>query len=185
MTRILIVYGTFDGQTLRIAERIGAVLTASGHAITLRDAQWPLAASDIRAHDAVVVGGAIRYGKFPRALERFARTHAAALGACPTAFFCVCMAARDPARGPEAAGAYTAKFVARTGWKPDVTASFAGALQYTRYNPFIRLMMRLISGSQGGNTDTSRDHEYTDWNSVERFARDVAARFTQPGRAAA
>jgi menaquinone-dependent protoporphyrinogen oxidase len=30
--------------------------------------------------------------------------------------------------------------------------------------------MKQISKKEGGSTDTSRDHEYTDWKSVERFA---------------
>jgi menaquinone-dependent protoporphyrinogen oxidase len=37
-------------------------------------------------------------------------------------------------------------------------------------------MMRLIAGAAGGDTDTSRDYEYTDWEAVERFAMDFAAR---------
>ena len=41
---------------------------------------------------------------------------------------------------------------------------------HTRYNPFLRFMMRLIASATGGSTDTSRDHEYTDWAAVDRFA---------------
>jgi len=53
--------------------------------------------------------------------------------------------------------------------------SFAGALLYRRYNPVIRLLMRFIVGAAGGETDTSRDYEYTDWKAVERLAADLAA----------
>jgi len=31
-------------------------------------------------------------------------------------------------------------------------------------------MMRIIVRMAGGDTDASRDHEYTDWAAVERFA---------------
>ncbi len=41
--------------------------------------------------------------------------------------------------------------------------------------PFLRLVMRLISGMAGGDTDTSRDYEYTDWQAVERFAGRIAS----------
>jgi hypothetical protein len=44
-------------------------------------------------------------------------------------------------------------------------------LLYTRYGFFVRLVMRLISKMAGGDTDTSRDYEYTDWNAVAEFAR--------------
>ena len=46
----------------------------------------------------------------------------------------------------------------------------AGALPYTRYNFLVRFVMRRISKAEGGDTDTSRDYEYTDWAAVDRFA---------------
>jgi menaquinone-dependent protoporphyrinogen oxidase len=33
--------------------------------------------------------------------------------------------------------------------------------------------MKRASRKHGGATDTSRDHEYTDWHQVEQFAQDV------------
>jgi len=53
--------------------------------------------------------------------------------------------------------------------------SFAGALLYSRYNPFLRVLMRLFSAAAGGDTQTSRDYDYTDWAAVERFAAGFAA----------
>lgn len=56
----------------------------------------------------------------------------------------------------------------------------AGALLYTRYNWIERWVMRRIVRKAGGDTDTSRDYEYTNWAElrafVEQFARHV---FTQ------
>ena len=57
------------------------------------------------------------------------------------------------------------------------TATFGGALRYTKYNVLIRIMMRVIVGFAGGDTDTSRDYEYTDWRAVEGFAAEFAAQF--------
>jgi menaquinone-dependent protoporphyrinogen oxidase len=36
-------------------------------------------------------------------------------------------------------------------------------------------MMRSIEKRQGGDTDTSHDYDYTDWDAVEGFAQDVHA----------
>jgi menaquinone-dependent protoporphyrinogen oxidase len=36
--------------------------------------------------------------------------------------------------------------------------------------------MKMIVSFSGGETDSSRDYEYTDWSAVERFARDFARR---------
>ena len=33
--------------------------------------------------------------------------------------------------------------------------------------------MQRIAASEGGDTDTSLDHEYTDWEAVEQFALDA------------
>jgi menaquinone-dependent protoporphyrinogen oxidase len=180
MARILIVYGSFDGQARRIAERIAAVFTADGHKVSVRDADFPMAAGDISDHDAVVIGGGVRIGRFPRSLGRAVHGRAAAIEGRPNAFFSVCMAARDPVRGEETARGYAGKFLAACGWKPRLTAAFAGALRYTRYNPFVRMLMKAISKSAGGDTDTSRDFEYTDWAAVERFAREFEALLPKP-----
>ena len=61
----------------------------------------------------------------------------------------------------------------RTGFDPDLVGLFAGALVYTQYGWFKRRVMRVIARREDGDTDTSHDHEYTDWQSVEQFARDV------------
>ena len=50
---------------------------------------------------------------------------------------------------------------------------FAGALVYTQYGWFKRRVMRVIARREGGDTDMTHDHEYTDWQAVEQFARDV------------
>ena len=72
------------------------------------------------------------------------------------------------------------KLVAETGWHPRRVELVAGALPYTRYNFLVRFVMRRISRKEGGDTDTSRDYEYTDWGAVDRFAaefvREVSAR---------
>ena len=41
-----------------------------------------------------------------------------------------------------------------------------------------RWIMRRIVAKAHGDTDTSRDYEYTDWNDVRLFARDFADRVT-------
>ena len=54
-----------------------------------------------------------------------------------------------------------------------MTATFAGALRYSRYGWLKRRLMRSIARREGGDTDTSRDHVYTDWDAVDRFAVDI------------
>jgi len=60
-----------------------------------------------------------------------------------------------------------------TGYEPDAVGLFAGALVYTQYGWLKRHVMRAIAKHEGGDLDTSRDYEYTDWNAVDLFAADV------------
>ena len=177
MARILVLYSSFDGQTRRIAARIGEVLHHAGHAPVVRAADSSDVTGELEAADGVVVGAAIRYGHFAKQLESLVRSRRAMLAARPNAFFSVCLTAGGPGAKPAVASGYVEDLLDRTGWTPGDTAIFAGALRYRKYNPFIRFMMRLIVGHAGGDTDTSRDDEYTDWEAVERFAARLAARF--------
>jgi menaquinone-dependent protoporphyrinogen oxidase len=54
--------------------------------------------------------------------------------------------------------------------------TFAGALQYREYDFATRLVIPLVMRKGGHPTDTSRDHDFTDWDAVEAFAREFAAR---------
>ena len=176
MARILILFASFDGQAARVAARIAEVAAGGGHAVTLRDAREARAASDLEECDAVIVGGAVRYGRHARALEKLVRGCAGAIARRPNAFFSVSLSAGGPGARPANAQRQIDEFCRRTGWRPREVAAVAGALVYRKYNPFIRFMMRLIVGAAGGDTDTKRDYEYTDWAAVERFA----ARFSGP-----
>ena len=86
MAKVLIVYSTFDGQTARIAQRMAGDLREAGLEVTLHPA-WALDAPwEIDAHDAVVVGGAVRFGHHARALADplFERSRRASPAPCAT-----------------------------------------------------------------------------------------------------
>ena len=184
MARILLLFSTIDGQTERIAGRLREGLQSFGHTVTSCRAEAPGAFDAIAAHDAVLVGGSIRYGRHSRALESAVRLNRPDLESRPNAFFSVSLSAGGPGARPANVAAYLLDFAARTGWRARRTASFGGALLYRRYNPFIRLLMRLIVGSSGGETDTSRNYEYTDWSAVDLLAADFAGDLARvPSRA--
>ena len=80
------------------------------------------------------------------------------------------MAASDT--GPDPAG-YLARFATATRWKPGRTRAIAGALRYTSYGRVTRALMKLIAWRRDRPTDTSRDHVFTDWRAVARFADEI------------
>jgi len=65
---------------------------------------------------------------------------------------------------------WLASFAAKTGWTPGCVEHVAGALPYTKYNFLTRWVMKRIAREQGNATDTTRDHEYTDWEALGGFA---------------
>ena len=178
MARVVLLHASIDGQTARIAERIAAVLRARGLEATVLAANAPEAPARIGEHDGIIIGAGVRYGRHAAWLEELVRTHRAQITARPNAFYSVCLSAGGPGARPATARGYLDDFQRRTGWSSAQAASFAGALLYRRYAPLIRLVMRLILGMAGGDTDTSRDYEYTDWSAVERYAEEFARRMS-------
>ena len=179
MPRTLILYATTEGHTARIAERIAQVLRDQGHAVEAHPADAAPAGLNPAAYDGVIVGASIHYGRHPLYLRALVRNHRTALAARPGAFFSVSLSAGGPGAKPEAAQRYLDTFLRQVGWRPPQTATVAGALQYSKYGAFKRLLMRMIVGIAGGDTDTSRDYEYTDWDAVDRFAHAFAQRMRQ------
>lgn len=179
MPRILLLYATAEGQTARIAERIARTLRDKGHNVEMLPADTTQPDLDPAAYDAVMVGASIHYGHHPAYLRKLIRRHRDVLAARPCAFFSVSLSAGGPCPKPAAAQRYLDKFMRKTGWQPQLTASFAGALKYSLYGPIKRRVMIVFVGLGGGNTDTSQDYEYTDWDAVDRFADAYARRLAQ------
>ena len=173
--RVLVIYGTSYGQTQKIAVRIGATLQRRGFAVELCNAARTPPAFPVEDYAAVVVGCSIIAKGHQPAIERFVREHLSTLNRVPSAFFQVSASAgSEDERGRAAAQRLLDEFVTSHEWTPILSASIAGAINYTRYNFLLRWYMKRASAKHGGTTDTSRDHEYTDWAQVDRFALAIA-----------
>ena len=176
MSRVLIVYGTTEGHTAKIAQHVGDAIRRLGHEVHVRHAP-EIADSEVAEHDAVIVGGSLHEGRYQRAIRDFVERHGQRLASMPSAYFCESLAAasRDPSERAEPQRIARER-LERAGWTPETLASFAGALKYTQYSWLKRKLMRYIASKEGGDTDTSRDFEYTDWDEVTRFAETFAQR---------
>jgi len=176
MANVLVVYATQQGQTEKIARYIAQSLAAAGHNSELFDVAHPTPRLDFGRFQCAIVGGPIHAQGYPRALLRFVRKNRAFFERVPAAFFSVGLAvASRTSDGRAQTDPLVQKFLAQAGWNPQRVELIAGALKYSQYNPLIRLIMRRIAAKEGGETDTSRDYEYTDFAAVERFAREFVA----------
>jgi len=169
MPRILVVFGTTDGHTVKVASAIGDALTDAGATVTVERPHG--SAPDPARYDAVVVAASVHGGTFQPNVVAWVRAQAARLNRLPTAFVSVSLGIlqRDPAVQREVQAIVT-RFLDATGWRPTDRLGVAGALLYTRYFWVKRLMMRRIAAKAGGDVDTSRDYVYTDWNALRHFA---------------
>jgi menaquinone-dependent protoporphyrinogen oxidase len=179
MSRILVLYGTTDGHTANIARAIGSTLRAQGTYVDIIEAGSALARPD--DYSGIVIAASVHAGGYQRAVKRWVRTHAHDLDTKPTAFVSVCLAVlQKDAKVQRELKAIIEGFLTTTRWQPTTTKTVAGALLYTRYNWLKRWIMKRIVAKAGGDTDTRRDYEYTDWDDlrafVERFAQLVNER---------
>ena len=175
MTRILVVYGTTDGQTRKVALHLGIALRHAGADADVIMAS-PAAAGP-EGYAAVIVAASLHAGKFQRNVRDWLRRNAPALRQKPTAFVAVCMMARDTREDAQRRlQGIMRDFADSCGWMPSRLKPVAGALAYTRYGWFKRWLVKNMAARSGGDTDTSRDHEYTDWLAVRTFGEDFLRR---------
>jgi menaquinone-dependent protoporphyrinogen oxidase len=172
-TRILVAYHSEEGQTAKVAERIASKLISEGATV---DTATTESGPSPAGYDGVVVGDSIHVGRHSRSLRRWLTRHADTLDTTPTALFQVSLtSAHDDADDASEAHELVQRLLDGTGLDPDIVGLFAGALAYTRYGWLKRRMMQKIAGEGGDPTDTSIDHEFTDWDAVDHFATDALA----------
>lgn len=190
MKRIGILYATRGGQTRRIARHVTNYLRARDFDVEIfnvRDAAPDLYSEP---YDGLILAASVYRGRHEREMVKFIKNNIAALETCPAAFLSVSMSQAGvelAGATPEQHAAHAAsvgqmleRFYAETGWHPKYVAPVAGAVLYTKYNFLVRFIMKRISKQAGGSTDTSRDHEYTDWRALDRFSEEFISRVTRP-----
>ncbi|OTA18934.1 Protoporphyrinogen oxidase [Xenorhabdus beddingii] len=165
----LLLYSTQDGQTKKILTRIAENLRRAGIQCDLRDLTT-MKQVNLTPYHKVMVGASIRYGHFNSVLHKFVIRHQKQLNLMPTAFFGVNLTARKPEKRTPETNAYVRKFLTKSPWQPDLCEVFAGALLYPRYRWLDRIMIQFIMRMTGGETDTKKEIEYTDWEQVDRFS---------------
>lgn len=165
----LIVYGTSEGQTRKIARRMAERATERGHRVEIHDAAALPAGLGPAAFGAAVIAGSIHTGRHQAAITQFVRRHLQALQSMPSAFVSVSLSAAGDAEDREDAQACAERFLAETGWRPAETYLAAGAFRFTRYGFLKRWIMRRIARKKGQPTDTNRDYDLTDWADLLRF----------------
>jgi len=170
MASVLVAYWSGEGQTEKVAGVIEDVLTDRGHDVAVHRVTDDDAFA-VDAFDAVLVGSPVNNRKHRPEVVAFVEANADAIAERPNGLFQLSLAAAVPfewAQGSDRE--FVDDLVTQTGWQPDRVGRFAGAIKYSEYGLIERLLFRLAAAVTTGDTDTSRDYEYTDWDEVESFA---------------
>ena len=170
MAKALFLYSSREGQTKKILQYIEGEL--SDYSCETKNLS-EIETVDFSQYKRVLIGASIRYGHLNKDLYRFISKNLTQLELSKVAFFCVNLTARKEDQGKDTpeGSAYIKTFLKKSPWKPKMIGVFAGALYYPRYNFFDRTMIRLIMTMTGGETDTSKEVEYTNWEKVSQFAQ--------------
>jgi menaquinone-dependent protoporphyrinogen oxidase len=184
MTRAAVFYATREGQAQKVAEFVADTLTRTDCRVDVRDVRTNPGAIDVDAYRFIFLVASVHLGKHEPEMVAFVKAHRTKLQRVPAAFLSVSlsqvgvedMKLPRERREQHAADvrAMIEAFLRETAWRPARVKAVAGALRYRKYNALIRFVMKRIAKRAGGATDTSHNHEYTNWRALESFVRMLA-----------
>jgi len=182
MKPILVVYGTTEGHTRKIAEFITERIRKAGKSVDLIDSATPEAGEVPPIYTGAVLLGSVHYDRHQAALTHFVKANLGWLNAIPTAFFSVNLAMLHPDPDSRAeAQKCIEDFLHETGLKPHTARLTAGALKHAQYDFFKRALLRYLKPG-GVKVDTTGDVEYTDWEEIGRLVDEYVSETQGEGR---
>jgi menaquinone-dependent protoporphyrinogen oxidase len=158
--RILVTYASRRGSTRDVAQAIAQTFRDGGAAVDM----VPIAdVTDLTAYQAVIVGSAIRFGRWlPEAVE-FVTNNRDFLSQVPTAFFTVCMTLHQDTEENRRTAAEFLEPV-RAILTPTSEGWFAGNLVYREINLWQRTLARAIKFPEG---------DFRNWEAIRAWAEHV------------
>lgn len=165
---VLIVYGTSEGQTRKIAVWTATHIRERGHQVELQDSAELTSNMKLGAFDTFVIAASIHQEHHQETVTNFVFAHHQQLNAKPSALISVSLSAALEDQKTEAQK-YVDRFFSVTGWQPGKTLLLGGALRFTTYDYFQEQFVRFVVMKRGGDPSPERDHEFTDWNALANF----------------
>ncbi len=166
MTNVLVAFATKGGTTQSIAERIGARLTAAGHQATVVPVQDN---PDPRAYEAVIVGSGILANSVYSASGKWLTARKSHLVGRRVAVFVTCLSVMsEDGQEHESAIRFPDQLASVLPQPPVASTVFPGSYDPKSRTWWERVIMGLIRSPKG---------DFTDWDKVDAWAEDLAARF--------
>jgi menaquinone-dependent protoporphyrinogen oxidase len=173
---VLVAYASRCGSTVGVADRIGQSLSARNHSAQVLPVEE---VKDLGSYDAVILGSAIRTGKWlPEAMD-FVGTHRDALSQKRVAYFHTCLTLSRPTEeNLTKARSFFAPLMERfSEVRPVSLGGFAGVLDYAKLSGPVRMVMKLKMNGQGIS-----EGDYRDWNAIDMWGDGVSGILTARAR---
>lgn len=164
-SKVLVSAASKHGATAEIAERIGAVLTESGHPV---DVASPVDISDVAGYRAFVLGSAVYAGHWMESAKSLASRIATDAGPAPTWLFSSGPIG-DPPK-PEEEPVDVADIVAATSARDHHV--FSGKIDKSKLSFAEKAIMIAVRAPEG---------DFRDWEEIETWARSIASTLTATG----
>ena len=167
----LIIYSSIDGHTKKICETIKENLPSGNKfkLISLDEALY----FNLENCEKIIIGASIRYGRHNKKVLDFIIKNKNILDLKKTAFFSVNVVARKEEKSTPETNPYVLSFLKKTNWKPNKLSVFAGKVDYPNYNFINKIVIRFIMMITKGPTDINNSYEFTNWENVRKFAKEL------------
>ena len=170
--KVLIAYGSTEGQTRKISETLAAQIRELGHEVELFDTSGLPGGLHVEEFDKVIMAGSVHEKLHQDSLEIFVVSRLKKLQTKPTMFLSVSLAAAFEDGTTEAKG-YVDSFLDKVGWCPTQILLVAGAVRHGEYGYYKEQILEHVVLEGRGLEDTASDHEFTDWEflakSIDEF----------------
>lgn len=176
--KILLLYGTTEGQTRKVSEFVANKLRSYGDVVTMLDATALPADLDLRDFHGAIIAASLHAGQYQAPVAHFVKANHVWLNQMPSAFISVSLSAAGTDLDELKAIATCAEnFKTETGWsKPDVH-HVAGAFRFAEYDYFKRWVMKLIAWEKDVKVEPGKDLELTNWEALSVSVDTLRARF--------
>jgi menaquinone-dependent protoporphyrinogen oxidase len=163
---VLIVFGSVEGQTKKVAKFVEKVSRCAGLSTRLVDAADERETVSFDGVTSVILAASVHERRHPARFEGFVLAHEKELDTRRTMFLSVSLSAAFP-EGREDAQDYADEMKMRTEFDPDCELLVAGAVRTRSYDYYATQVLRHVV-LRGRNFDPSvQEYEFTDWDELE------------------
>lgn len=160
MNKILVAFATRAGSTSEVAEYVAGVLRESGATVDVRPVR---SVRDVHGYDAVIIGSAIRMGKWLPEAVNFVKTNRESLSRVPTAYFLVSAYLHEGT--PEIRKTVLAYLdPVRAILDPVSIGLFAGKMDFSKLSWLDRTIAKAVGSTEG---------DWRDWDAIREWARNL------------